>query len=234
MKPSRVAPEACRASQSGRFMIDLRRRNLIAAGAALAGAAAAPVARAQSSPVEGRDYRLVRPAQNSDVPAGKIEVIEFFWYGCPHCNSLEPLLNDWASKLPDDVVLRRVHVPFGDRRHQQLYYTLESMGLAEKLSDVVFRTIHVDGNRLDTPDRMVAVLSKHGVDKDKFLDTWKSFTVRTKMSRGTQLTQAYGVDGVPAMAVAGKYYTAPSLVGSNAGALRVIDWLVQKERQVGR
>lgn len=214
-------------------MIDVRRRTLIAAGAALAGAVAAPAVRAQSAPVEGRDYRLVRPPQNSEVPAGKLEVIEFFWYGCPHCNSLEPLLNEWASKLPDDVVLRRVHVPFGDRRHQQLYYTLESMGLAGKVGDAVFHAIHVDGNRLDTTEKMIAVLGRHGVAEDRFLESWKSFSVRTAMSRGTKLTQAYGVDGVPAMAVAGKYYTAPSLVGSNSGALRVIDWLLQKERQAG-
>ncbi len=215
-------------------MIDARRRTLIAAAAAIAGSSAAPAALAQQAPREGRDYRLVKPQQPTEAPAGKIEVIEFFWYGCPHCNSLEPLINDWAGKLPDDVVFRRVHVPFGDRRHQQLYYTLESMGQADALGDEVFRAIHVDGDRLDTPEKMVAMLSRHGVDKARFLDTWKSFSVRTKMSRGAQLTQAYGVDGVPAMAVAGKYYTAPSLVGSNEGALRVIDWLVQKERQAGR
>ncbi len=215
-------------------MIEARRRILISAGAAVAGAAVLPAARAQSAPVEGRDYRLVTPQQPTEAPAGKIEVIEFFWYGCPHCNALEPLLKQWLSKLPSDVYFKRVHVPFGDRRHQQLYYTLESMGVAEKVDDVVFRAIHVDGNRMDTPEKMIDVLSKHGVDKDKFLETWKSFAVRTKMSRGAQLTQAYGVDGVPAMAVAGKYYTAPSLVGSNAGALRVIDWLVQKERQAGK
>ena len=168
------------------------------------------------------------------MAAGRLEVIEFFWYGCPHCNSLEPLLNEWASKLPDDVVLRRVHVPFGDRRHQQLYYTLESMGLAAKLGDTVFHAIHVDGNRLDTTEKMIAVLGPHGVTEDGFLESWKSFSVRTAMARGTKLTQAYGVDGVPAMAVAGKYYTAPSLVGSNAGALRVIDWLLEKERQAGK
>jgi len=215
-------------------MIDARRRILISAGAALAGVAALPAARAQSAPVEGRDYRLVVPQQPTEAPAGKIEVIEFFWYGCPHCNALEPLLKQWLAKLPADVYFKRVHVPFGDRRHQQLYYTLESMGVAEKVDDVVFRAIHVDGNRMDTPEKMLDVLSKHGVDKDRFLDTWKSFAVRTKMSRGTQLTQAYGVEGVPAMAVAGKYYTAPSMTGSNAGALQVIDWLVQKERQAGK
>ncbi len=215
-------------------MIDARRRSLISAGTALAATAALPVARAQSAPVEGRDYRLVVPPQPTEAPDGKIEVIEFFWYGCPHCNALEPVLKQWLSKLPSDVWFKRAHVPFGDRRHQQLFYTLESMGIADKLDGVVFGAIHVDGNRLDTPDKMVEVLSKHGVDKDKFLDTWKSFAVRTKMGRGTQLTQAYGVDGVPAMAVAGKYYTAPSMAGSNAGALRVIDWLVQKERQSGK
>lgn len=212
-------------------MIDALRRTLIVAGAALAAAATLPVAQAQSTPVEGRDYRLVKPPQPTETPQGKVEVIEFFWYGCSHCNSLEPLLEQWAAKLPPDVVFKRVHVPFGDRRHQQLYYTLESMGVAAQLAKVVFDAIHVDGNRMDKPEAMIDVLSKHGVDRKQFLDVWKSFTVRTKMSRGTQLTQAYGVDGVPAMAVAGKYYTAPSLVGSNSGALRVVDWLVQKERQ---
>lgn len=214
-------------------MIDARRRTLISAGAALAGAAALPMAQAQSTPVEGRDYRLVTPPQPTEAPAGRIEVIEFFWYGCPHCNALEPLLKQWSAKLPPDVFFKRVHVPFGDRRHQQLYYTLESMGVAGKVDDAVFHAIHVDGNRMDTPEKMIDVLSKHGVDRDRFLETWKSFAVRTKMSRGAQLTQAYGVDGVPAFAVAGRYYTAPSLVGSNAGVLRVLDWLVQKERQAG-
>ncbi|MBW7926065.1 MAG: thiol:disulfide interchange protein DsbA/DsbL, partial [Burkholderiaceae bacterium] len=118
-------------------MIDARRRTLISAGAALAGAAALPAAHAQNAPVEGRDYRLVSPPQPTEAPAGKIEVIEFFWYGCPHCNALEPVLKQWLSKLPSDVFFKRVHVPFGDRRHQQLYYTLESMGLDEKLDDVV-------------------------------------------------------------------------------------------------
>ncbi len=214
-------------------MSDLRRRILTGTAAALAGAFVSPLVHAQIVPVEGRDYRLVQPPQPVDVPAGRIEVIEFFWYGCPHCYSLEPLIDDWVAKLPDDVVFRRVHVPFGDRRHQQLFYTLESMGLADKLGKTVFRAIHVEGNRLDTPEKMVELLSKHGVDKTAFLDAWKSFGVRTAMARGTRATQVYHVDGVPAMAIAGKYYTAPSLAGSNEKALRVMDWLLQKERQSG-
>ena len=216
---------------------DTRRSILLAAGAALAGlplagrAQTSPPSAQGQAPREGRDYRLVKPAQPTAVPEGKIEVIEFFWYGCPHCYSLEPLITEWVGKLPDDVGFRRIHVPFGERRHQQLFYTLESMGKAEALNDVVFKAIHVDRDRLDTPDRMVAVLSKHGVDGKQFRDTFDSFAVRTKMRRAAQVVDAYGVDGVPAMAVNGKYYTSPSMVGSNAGALRTLDQLIAIERK---
>lgn len=210
---------------------DTRRSMMLAAGALLAGV---PLAGNAQALREGKDYRLVKPVQATDAPAGKIEVIEFFWYGCPHCNALEPALNQWVSKLPDDVVFRRVHVPFGERRHQQLYYALESMGKAEELGDDVFRAIHVDHDRLDTPDKMAAMLAKHGVDEKLFRDTFDSFAVRTKMRRAAQLVDAYGVDGVPAMAVNGKYYTSPSMVGSAGGALRVLDQLIALERNAAK
>ncbi|MCM5570994.1 thiol:disulfide interchange protein DsbA/DsbL [Burkholderiaceae bacterium FT117] len=206
----------------------IRRSMIMAAGAA---AIAAPIGALAQAPREGKDFRPVRPAQPTDVPPGKIEVIEFFWYGCPHCNSLEPLLKDWVAKLPDDVVFRKLHVPFGERRHQQLFYTLESMGKAAEVNDAIFRAIHVDRDRLDTVDKMVALLGKHGIDGKTFRETFDSFAVRTKMRRAAQVVDAYGVDGVPAMAVNGKYYTAPSMVGSNAGALRMLDQLIEIERR---
>lgn len=213
-------------------MIDDSRRTLIAAaGAALAGL---PMGVFAQAPREGRDFRPVRPVQPTEVPAGKIEVLEFFWYGCPHCNTLEPLLKQWVAKLPDDVVFRKVHVPFGRREHQQLFYTLESMGKAAELNEAVFRAIHVDRDPLDTVDRMVAMLGRHGVDGNQFRDTFKSFSVRTRMRRASQLTDAYGVEGVPAMGVNGKYYTAPSMVGSNGAALAVLDHLIELERKAPR
>jgi len=207
---------------------DTRRSMMLAAGAALA---AVPLASMAQVPVAGKDFRPVSPPQATEAPAGKIEVLEFFWYGCPHCNSLEPSLKAWVAKLPDDVVFRRVHVPFGERRHQQLFYTLEAMGKAEEVNDAVFRAIHVDRDRLDTPDKMVAMLSKHGIDGKQFRETFDSFAVRTKMRRAAQVVDAYGVDGVPAMAVNGKYYTSPSMVGSAAGALRMLDQLIEIERR---
>ena len=215
---------------------DTRRSMMLATGAVLvaAGTTGLPIPAGAQALREGRDYRLVRPAQPTEVPAGKIEAIEFFWYGCPHCNSLEPALEQWVKKLPDDVVFRRIHVPFGERRHQQLFYTLESMGKDEELHKAVFNAIHVDRDRLDTVDRMVAMLSRHGVDEKQFRDTFDSFAVRTKMRRAAQVVDAYGVDGVPAMAVAGKYYTAPSMVGSNGGALQVMDQLIEIERNAAK
>ncbi|HQY28744.1 MAG TPA: thiol:disulfide interchange protein DsbA/DsbL [Burkholderiaceae bacterium] len=208
-----------------------RRRWIAAAGAAALAGVFAPPAAAQATPRDGRDFRLVKPQQATEAPAGKIEVIEFFWYGCPHCNALEPVIKEWVAKLPADVAFRRVHVPFGDRRHQQLFYTLEAMGKADALGDKVFHAIHVDRDRLDTVDRMTAMLSRHGVDRKQFTDTFESFAVRTKMRRATQVSEAYGVDGVPAMAVNGKYYTSPSMAGSNQAALRVMDALIAQERQ---
>ncbi len=216
-------------------MKNTRRRWIAGVPAAFAAAAVAglraPAALAQDGPREGREYRAVKPQQQTDTPAGKIEVLEFFMYGCPHCNTLEPLIADWVRKLPPDVVFRRVHVPFGERRHQQLHYALEAMGKADELGDKVFRAIHVDRDRLDSVERMSALLSRHGVDAKQFAATFDSFAVRTKMRRAAQAVDAYAVDGVPAMAVNGKYFTSPAMAGSNPAALRVLDWLIARERQ---
>jgi protein dithiol oxidoreductase (disulfide-forming) len=214
-------------------MIQANRRSLLITGGLLVGAASlVRPARAQSAePVEGKEYRLVRPAQPTDVPAGKLEVIEFFMYGCPHCNTLEPLLKAWSAKLPADVVLRKVHVPFGERRHQQLFCTLEAMGKAEAVSPAVFRAIHVDRDRLDSVDRMAALVAAQGLDAKQFRDTFDSFAVRTRMRRGAQLAESHGVEGVPAFTVNGKYYTAPSMAGSHSAALSVIDRLLARERK---
>lgn len=212
-------------------MIDTRRRTMMSAAVGAAAASLAAPVLAQGGPREGRDYRLVKPVQNTEAPPGKLEVLEFFWYGCPHCNSLEPTLVQWARALPPDVVFKRVHVPFGDRRHQQLFYTLEAMGKAEEMADKIFRAIHVDRDRLDTPEKMVALLSRHGIDGKQFNETWESFAVRTRMRRGSQLSEAYGIDGVPALAVNGRYVTAPSMAGSNPGALKVVEYLLAQERQ---
>ena len=206
------------------------RREFVAA-VGLAGIAAG--AHAQGGGGEGFEFKSVKPQAPTDAPAGKIEVIEFFWYGCPHCNALEPVLKEWEKKLPADVAFRKVHVPWQVQAHQQLFFTLETMGRAEALNDKVFAAIHVDRNKLDQPEAMADLVAKHGVDRKQFLDTYGSFGVRTKMQRATQLAAAYKIDGVPTFGVGGRYVTAPSMVGSNAGALKMVEQLVDRVRKGG-
>jgi protein dithiol oxidoreductase (disulfide-forming) len=206
-----------------------RRDFVLAAGAtAIAGTV---LAQQPKAPTEGSEYRTVKPTQPTEAPAGKVEVVEFFWYGCPHCNTLEPLLNDWVKRLPQDVTFRRVHVPFAVVAHQQLFFTLQALGQVDALHDKVFAAIHKDRQRLDKPEEMADFVARHGVDRKQFLDTYGSFGVRTRMQRASQLAAGYKIDGVPAFGVNGKYVTAPSMVGSNPGALRMVEMLVERERK---
>ncbi len=198
--------------------------------------AAAGTAFAQGAALqEGAAFRAVKPAQPVAV-SGKIEVLEFFWYGCPHCNALEPALMDWVKRLPKDVVFHKVHVGLGPNwvPHQQLFYTLRAMGKSPELDDRVFRAIHAEGQALSKPEQMAEFVSRNGVDRKQFTDTFESFAVRTNMRKAQQQAEAYRVDGVPAMAVNGKWYTAPSMAGGNAQVLRALDHLIELERKGGK
>jgi protein dithiol oxidoreductase (disulfide-forming) len=209
-------------------------RALLKSAVMLAAGSLSGVAFGQKSAYsEGTDYIAVKPPQPTDS-GGKIEVIEFFWLGCPHCYALEPVLKDWLKRLPGDAAFRKVHVPFNEVRHQQLYYTLDTLGKYDALGDKVFAGIHVERDRLDSPDKMVAYLGKFGVDKKAFMDAFDSFTVQTKMRKATAMAAAYKVDSVPLLAVNGKYMTGPSMAGSNASALSVVDYLIDLERKAGK
>jgi thiol:disulfide interchange protein DsbA len=196
------------------------------------GAAAGPL-QAQGGPIEGTHYvRLAKPAPVS-VPAGKVEVVEFFWYGCPHCNALEPALEAWIKRLPADVVFRRVPVAFGavHESHQRLFYTLEAMGQLAAVHPKIFAAIHVQRQRLDREADQIAFLKAQGVDTARFAELSKSFSVQTKMRQAKQLTDAYDIDGVPALGVHGRFYTAGSLAGDNVRALAVADVLIARARK---
>jgi len=202
--------------------------SLLAAGAA--GASLSGIA--QTVAAQEARFRTLKAPAPTDVEAGKIEVVEFFWFGCPHCYSLEPLINAWARGLPADVVFRRQHVPFREVRHQQLYFTLQAMGQDnEKVLSAVFAAIHQQNRRMLDPKEIIEVLSPQGVDAKAFGEAYNSFGVKTKMQRANKLADAYNIDGVPALGVNGKYLTAPSLAGSNEAALRVVDELVARERK---
>jgi thiol:disulfide interchange protein DsbA len=189
-------------------------------------------ASAQGAPVEGTHY--VKLSQALPTPPGKIEVIEFFWYGCPHCNAFEPALEAWQKKLPADVAFRRVPVAFRDEpftAHQKIYYALEAMGLIPTMHRKVFYAIHVDRLRMDKPADIATWMGKNGVDSAKFLENYNSFTTATKTKQASKLTADYKIDGVPALGVAGKYFTSGTLAGTAEGSLVVADYLIQRERK---
>jgi thiol:disulfide interchange protein DsbA len=201
----------------------------IAAGLAVA---AAPV-RAQWAWKEGTHYvRLAQPAPVM-APAGKVDVLEFFWYGCPHCNDLEPTLDEWVRKLPAEAAFRRVPVGFASvhEMHQRLYFTLESMGKLDALHRKIFAAIHVQRQRLDREADQAAFVAAHGVDAAQFSKLWRDATVTGKVQQAKRLVDAYKIDGVPAIGVAGRYYTAGSLAGDNKRSLQVAEFLIQQAKR---
>lgn len=190
-------------------------------------------AQAQGEFVEGTHY--VKLSQPHPVPAGgKIEVLEFFWYGCPHCNAFEPALEGWVKKLPGDVAFRRMPVAFREEpftTHQRLYFTIEAMGLIDTMHRKVFNAIHLDRARLDKLPDIVQLMTKNGVDGAQFTEVFNSFSVQTKARQAKQLAEAYRIDGVPALGIQGRFYTSGSMAGSGDRSLAVADYLIQRARK---
>jgi protein dithiol oxidoreductase (disulfide-forming) len=196
------------------------------------GLVSAAVEASPAAPVAGTDYIVLSPAQPVDVPAGKIEVTEFFWYGCPHCNEFNPYLETWIKKQAPDVVFKRVPVAFRDDfiPHSRMYHALDALGLAQKLTPVVFNEIHVNKDYLLTPEDQAKFLAKNGVDPQKYLAAYNSFSTQSEIQRDKKLLDDYKIDGVPTLAVQGKYETGPAATNSLPGTIQVLDYLVAQIR----
>jgi thiol:disulfide interchange protein DsbA len=191
------------------------------------------VASAQSPKIEeGFDYRIL-PVPQPVESKGKVEVIEFFWYGCPHCYDFEPELSAWVKRQPKDVVFRRIPVAFRDDLlpHSQLFYALEAMGKGDALNEKVMYAIHKENKRLLTEPEIADWVASQGVDRNSFLATYRSFAVVSKAKAAKQLAEAYRIDGVPTIVMQGKYVTSPSIAGTKAKAIAVMDYLEEKIRK---
>jgi protein dithiol oxidoreductase (disulfide-forming) len=177
-------------------------------------------------------YGEINPPQPVES-AGKIEVIEFFWCGCPHCYTLEPYIEAWLKQLPPDVEFRRVPAVFNQRwgHDAAIYYTLEAMGLLDKLHKPLFDAIHKSSLRTDNEAALGEWLQKNGVEPKKFMATLKSFGVQSKTRRAVQQTLAYKIDGTPAMAVAGRYTVSAEQGRTQQGMLQAVDSLVAMARK---
>jgi thiol:disulfide interchange protein DsbA len=182
-----------------------------------------------SAALTEKDYREIKPAQaTEDGP--KVEVIEFFWYGCPHCYELEPTLKKWLARKPDDVTFRRVPAIFRQSwvPGAQTFYTLETMGELDRLHAKVFDAIHIERQPFSDMAAIGAWMGKNGIDAKKFEDTAKSFAVSGKVQRAQQMSAAYQLTGVPALVVDGKYI---ALGNSFDGMIAIVDQLIERARE---
>jgi len=182
--------------------------------------------------VEGTNYVTL----SSPVPTAqpeKIEATALFWYGCPHCYQLEPTLAAWKPTLPKDVNFVRVPAMFGGiwNLHGQLFYTLETMQVEDKVHSSIFNAMHNTGRKLSTLDEIISFVTEQGVDKELFLKTWNSFSVKSKMEKAKKLALAYQISGVPAIVINGKYRFDIGMAGGLQETVEVADALIQKERQ---
>ncbi|MDH4050206.1 MAG: thiol:disulfide interchange protein DsbA/DsbL [Rubrivivax sp.] len=214
----------------------MKRRDFsVTVAAGLGGLIAGP-AWAQA-PVEGRNYvRLSQPAPVSlPSPDKKVDVVEFFWYECPHCYAFEPAVSAWARKLPPQVSFRQVPVGFTARHQvaQKAFFAFQEMGVLETMHARTFAAIHVQRQRLMTEKAYIDFAAANGVDAEKFAAAMNSFSVNMQANRARQLSDAYKIDGVPAMGVQGRFYTSGSLAGSNEQALSVVDYLIQQVSKGG-
>jgi protein dithiol oxidoreductase (disulfide-forming) len=189
---------------------------LAAVASTVAASASAATASGPTVWQEGVNYTRLVPAQPTAVPTGQVEVLEFFWYACPHCYAIDPLVESWKKTKPAYISFSRVHVMWneGHRALARLYYTLDSMGKLDQLHGEVFKEIHVNGNPLVASDPnnaaeseriQTAFVTKHGISESDFKKAYHSFAVETALQRADELVQRYRIDGVPTFVVNGKY-----------------------------
>ena len=211
-----------------------RREFSFSAASAVAAASFAGTAHSQAAaPRAGKEYLVLDKPVSVDAAPGKIEVVEFFWYSCAHCNAFEPQLQAWIKAAPKDVVVRRVPVAFQPTfvPEQKLYYTLEALGKVDELHSKAFETIHNQKEKINTEALIFAWAAKQGLDSAKFKDTYNSFSVSTKVRRAVQLQDGFKVEGVPALGVAGRFYTDATMAGNMQRALEIVTFLAIQARK---
>ena len=214
----------------------MKRRDfsLAATSLGLLSLAANPAHAQAKVPKAGSQYLVLDKRVPVDAPAGKIEVVEFFSYNCPYCNDFEPSFEAWAKTAPKDVVLRRIPVPFVGNdveAKQRLYYALEALGKVDEFQPKVFNAIHKQRQNVNGDANIIAWVAANGIDGTKFKEVFTSFGVASKAKRASQMTDAYKVAGVPAMAVAGRWYVDGETAGNMTNVLQVVNFLVGEAKK---
>lgn len=209
----------------------MRRRAALAGLAALALAATGRTAAQEVRARQNIEYRLI-PAQPVET-GERIEVIDFFWYGCPYCNELQPALEEWLKRKPDDVALRRVPAILRDSwaPHARIYYALELLGEVDRLHLKVYEGYHLEQLHMSKPEVMEQWAAKHGIERRRWLDAYFSPEADARIARAFQATKRYDVQGTPSIVVDGRYLTSSSMTPSVRGVIPVLEDLVRLARQ---
>jgi thiol:disulfide interchange protein DsbA len=178
---------------------------------------------------EGKHYKLVDQAKIIDND--NVEVLEFFWYGCPHCYSFEPKINQWNQARPDNVEFVRVPATFQPLwiLHARAYYALQMLGVGESVHSKFFSEIHNKKNYMKTVDDLTVFVEKNGIDRSEFVDAMNSFTVESNVRKAQKLVTDYALSGVPAVAINGKYLISASMAGSYDNMIKIMNYLIEKE-----
>lgn len=178
---------------------------------------------------EGKHYQRID--QPKTIDSDKVEVLEFFWYGCPHCYSFEPYLNKWKTNKPENVEFVRVPATFQPLwvLHARAYYALQMLGVGEEIHTKFFSEIHNKKNYMKTFDALTVFVQEYGVERSEFIDAMNSFTVETQIRKATKLVTDYKLSGVPAVAVNGKYLISASMAGSYDNMIKIMSYLIEKE-----
>jgi len=178
---------------------------------------------------EGKHYQRID--QPKTIDSDKVEVLEFFWYGCPHCYSFEPYLNKWKTNKPENVEFLRVPATFQPLwvLHARAYYALQMLGVGEEIHLKFFSEIHNKKNYMKTFDALTVFVQEYGVERSEFIDAMNSFTVETQIRKATKLVTDYKLSGVPAVAVNGKYLISASMAGSYDNMIKIMSYLIEKE-----
>lgn len=180
----------------------------------------------------GNGYTLIKNPVRTANP-NKIEVVEIFWYGCPHCFSLEPVTQAWSKNIADDVDFKFMPAVFGRswQAHAKAYYVSELLGLQEKTHGAIFNAIHLDKRRLNSEDKLAEFFTQFGVSEANFKKQFDSFAVNSRLSQADAKIRAYGARSVPGLIVNGKYLVTAQSAGGNNKIYSVVDFLIEQERQ---
>jgi protein dithiol oxidoreductase (disulfide-forming) len=195
----------------------------------LTGLAVLPVA-AADEPAAGIDYQVIDPPVPTKADEGRVEVVELFWYGCPHCYNFEPHVHEWKARNQENVTFRYLPAVFNDlwAFHARVFYAAESLDLLDKLHAPFFHAIHAQGRRMADERSVLRFVEQQGVDPREFQRALASDEVTEKVREAIQLTREYRIEGVPAVAVDGRHLVSPGMSGSFDTMMRVMDHLVDK------